>query len=194
MSKVMQVKNGFDDLLHALTNTHQSLQQQAARSVDVALVVRNWLFGWYIVEFEQGARERSGQYGKQLIPMLADELAARSVKGASATSLKQCRQFYLGWQKIGQTLSDQSLSDKTDILKDQFSLGWSHYVQLLNIHNDAERRFYEVEAKNNSWGVRELKRQISTSLFEWLGLSRVKPQITELAQYGHIISSAQTMY
>ncbi len=191
MSKVTQVKSGFDDLLHALTNTHQSLQQQAARSIDVALVVRNWLFGWYIVEFEQGTGERSGQYGKQLIPMLADALAARSVKGASATSLKQCRQFYLGWQKIGQTLSDQSFSDKTDILKDQFSLGWSHYVQLLNIDNDAERRFYEIEAKNSSWGVRELKRQIAASLFERLALSRDKAKIAELAQYGHIIASAQ---
>lgn len=181
----------FAGLLQVLTHTHRSLQQQAARSVDVALVVRNWLFGGYIVEFEQGAAGRSAQYGNKLIPMLAGELSARSIKGVSPTSLKQCRQFYLGWQKIGQTVSDQSFQDNMGKLRSYFSLGWSHYVQLLNIENESERQFYEIEAKQNSWGVRELKRQIASSLYERLALSRNKEQVTELAQHGQIISSPQ---
>jgi hypothetical protein len=32
------------------------INNMAARSVDISQVIRNWLFGWYIVEFEQGAR------------------------------------------------------------------------------------------------------------------------------------------
>ena len=44
----------FEQLLTLFQETHRELQQRAARSVDIALVVRNWLFGWYIVEFEKG--------------------------------------------------------------------------------------------------------------------------------------------
>ena len=50
---------GFDRLLEIFEQTQAAMQLQAARSVDIALVVRNWLFGWYIVEFENGGAERA---------------------------------------------------------------------------------------------------------------------------------------
>ena len=79
----------FEQLLTLFQKTHSELQQRAARSVDIALVVRNWLFGWYIVEFEQAGADRSERYGKQLINKLSEELKSRGIKGVSATSLKQ---------------------------------------------------------------------------------------------------------
>ncbi len=54
------------------------------------------------------------------------------------------------------------------LLLGHFSLGWSHYVTLMTLKNEAERRFYEIEASANSWGVRELQRQIASSLYERL--------------------------
>jgi hypothetical protein len=59
---------------------------------------------WYIVEFEQGGAERSELYGKGLINRLSKELKTLGLKGISSTNLKQCRTFYLAYQKIGQTL------------------------------------------------------------------------------------------
>ena len=50
-------------------------------------------------------------------------------------------------------------------------LSWSHYCELLYISDDDKRSFYEKEAINANWSVRELKRQIGTSLFERLLLS-----------------------
>jgi len=44
----------FEQVLTLFHENHRELQTRAARSVDIALVIRNWLFGWYIVEFEQG--------------------------------------------------------------------------------------------------------------------------------------------
>ncbi len=85
------------------------MQQRAARSVDTSLVIRNWLFGWYIVEFEQGGAERAELYGKSLINRLSRELKSLGLKGVSSTNIKQCRTFYLAYKKIGQTPSDQSL-------------------------------------------------------------------------------------
>jgi hypothetical protein len=99
----------YRQLLSLFKETHQELQHKAARSVDTALVIRNWLFGWYIVEFEQGgAAQRTELYGKKLINRLSQELKSVGLKGISATSLKQCRTFYLAYDKIGQTPSDQS--------------------------------------------------------------------------------------
>ena len=57
----------FDSLVHLLEQTHNELQKQAAKSIDISLVIRNWLFGWYIEEFEKGSTNRSGLYGKKLL-------------------------------------------------------------------------------------------------------------------------------
>ena len=92
----------YQQLLALFKETHQELQQRAARSVDTSLVIRNWLFGWYIVEFEQGGAERVELYGKSLINRLSNELKSFGLKGISPTSLKQCSTFYLAYQKIGQ--------------------------------------------------------------------------------------------
>jgi DUF1016 N-terminal domain len=91
----------YPQLLALFKETHLELQQRAARSVDTSLVIRNWLFGWYIVEFEQGGAERSELYGKGLINRLSKELKTLGLKGISSTNLKQCRMFYLAYQKIG---------------------------------------------------------------------------------------------
>ncbi|MFZ2868751.1 DUF1016 N-terminal domain-containing protein [Zavarzinia sp.] len=154
-------------LVQALSVTHLQLQAQAARSVDTALVVRNWLFGWHIVEFEQGAASRVQVYGKQLLVRLSDELVRRGLKGVSVTNLKQCRSFYQTYPEIGQTPSDQSaMPPNTQKLAEHLCLGWSHYVVLLSVSNAQARSFYEIEAQQGSWGVRELKRQIDSGLFE----------------------------
>ena len=75
----------------------------------------------------------------------------------------------------------------SSILINRFSLGWSHYVVLLTIDNLDERRFYEIEATSNSWSVRELERQISSSLYERLALSRDKKEIRRLSQNGQTV-------
>jgi uncharacterized protein DUF1016 len=97
----------FKNLVRLFERTQSELQQQAARSVDTSLVVRNWLFGWYISEFEQKGKERA-QYASKLIKRLAGSLKAKGLKGLSATNLKQFRSFYLCYKTIGQSLPDQS--------------------------------------------------------------------------------------
>jgi predicted nuclease of restriction endonuclease-like (RecB) superfamily/mono/diheme cytochrome c family protein len=102
-------------------------------------------------------------------------------------------------QEIGRTVSSQALKAmvvKPDILQalstelaSRFTLGWSHYVTLLTISNPDERRFYEIEARENSWGARELERQIASSLYERLALSRDKADIKALSQDGLVIEN-----
>ena len=71
-------------------------------------MIHNWLFGWYLLEFEQAGADRAELYGKNLINRLSVALRNLGLKGVSATNLKQCRNFYSAYREIGQTLSDQS--------------------------------------------------------------------------------------
>lgn len=212
----------FDGLVGLFAQTQTAMQTQAARSVDIALVVRNWLFGWYIVEFENGGAERAELYGKKLFKRLSKELNQSGLKGMSETNLRKFREFYQGYAEIQQTLSVTSLSsqkiqqtlpaqsfltalisetlsrksDESSFLPDdfwqtlsaKFSLSWSHYVVLLTIDSEDERRFYELEATQNAWGIREMKRQINSSLYERLALSRDKAGVKELAQKGQLVA------
>ena len=103
----------FEKLVSLFEQTQVAMQTQAARSVDTALVVRNWLFGWYIVEFENGGAERAELYGKALIKRLAEVLKKSGLKGISQTNLRKFREFYLGYSEIVQAVPSQnSRNDK----------------------------------------------------------------------------------
>lgn len=73
-------------------------------------------------------------------------------------------------------------------------MSWSHYCELLSISDTDKRSFYEKEAVNSGWSVRELKRQIDSSLFERLLLSRGdanKEQVLALALHGNEIAQPE---
>lgn len=142
---------------------------------------------------------------KQLIKKLSGMLSRELGKGFSKRSLELYRLFYLSYREIAQTSSAQSLelidgealpaplksqavSDElVRQLSGQFTLGWSHYVSLLTITNPEERRFYQIEAAENSWSVRELERQIDSSLYERLALGRDKDEVRRLSEKGLIV-------
>ncbi len=195
----------FEQLVELIERTHYELHSRAARSVDAALVIRNWLFGWYIVEYEQKGEDRA-EYGSRLLPRISQQLKQAGIKGASVTNLKNCRLFYERFQVIGQTVSDQSDSQPelprvqadriaisqtlSDQLQGRFCLGWSQYVFLMGIANMDERRFYEIEVQENRWSLRELKRQFDSSLYERLALSRDKKQVKKLSEKGQLVGKA----
>ena len=87
------------------------------------------------------------------------------------------------------TPADDGAIDPTYI-RDRFTLGWSHYVTLLTIENAEARRFYEIEATDNGWSVRELERQIASSRYERLALSRDKAAVRRLSHEGHVVEKA----
>ena len=98
-------------------------------------------------------------YGKQTLKQLSKEVTKEFGKGFSVSNLQIMRRFYQSYQ-IQQTVS--------------VKLSWSHYCELLTISDPDKRSFYEKEAINSGWSTRELKRQISTSLYERLLLSEGK--------------------
>jgi predicted nuclease of restriction endonuclease-like (RecB) superfamily len=196
----------YDKLIEILETIHSDMQLRAAKSIDIALVVRNWLFGFYLVEYEQNGEDRA-EYGKRLIDNISKELRYKGIKGVSPTNLRKFREFYFMHEQIRQTVSVESLVQPQRYLKTGtnfqiqqtvsvelaklFKLSWSHYVNLLTIDDIYERKFYEIESINNSWGVRELKRQIASSLYQRLSLSKNKAKIKQLSEQGQIIEKAE---
>jgi predicted nuclease of restriction endonuclease-like (RecB) superfamily len=179
----------FDQLVEILAQTHRSLQQQSTKAIDFSLVVRNWLFGYYIIEFEQKGEDRA-QYGTRQLTKLSERLRLAGVPSCSVSNLRNFRQFYQVYPAIHQTVSGELL-DRLPLmeLSQQFRLSWSHYQILMSLTNPDERSFYEIEATTNHWRVRELERQIASALFERLALSRDPDEIKRLASQGQIIEN-----
>ena len=220
----MRATFDFRTLVELCRVTHAETQMRATQSINRDLVVRNWLFGWYIVEFEQNGTDYA-TYGKQTLNRLSEELKGTLGRGFSVDNLEFMRRFYLGYSgKIGsqnsetplrifqaqnsETLSRNSTVDSNHLLSqeirqakeiqqtlsgellDRFPLAWSHYVTLLTIDDSDERSFYEIEANQNGWSVRELERQVASSLYQRLALSRDKDEIRRLAAKGQVIEKA----
>ena len=160
------------DLLH-------KARQNIISNVNSTMTKTYFLIGKRIVEEEQNGNKRA-EYGKNLIKMLSEKLTKEFGKGFSETNLEQMRKFFKVYG-IPQTLSEEF----------QFNLSWSHYLILMRIENINTRNFYEIEAFENNWSLRELKRQVNSSLYERLVLSKDKEKVKELAVKGQIIEKAQ---
>ena len=103
----------FGHLVELCRRTHEETQRSAARAADTYLVTRNWLFGWYIVEYEQRGVDRA-KYGSRLLVKVSRRLQEAGIKGCSTSRLKLCRQFHQQQKRIGQTLSDQLTPPASD--------------------------------------------------------------------------------
>jgi predicted nuclease of restriction endonuclease-like (RecB) superfamily len=153
-------------------------QRGAARSVNAIMVQTYFELGKRIVEHEQQGKEQS-DYGAYLIERLSNELTSEFGKGYSKRNLELIRKFYNTY-KIAKSPISQNMS-------------WTHYLQLMRISNEEERRFYELETEANNWSVRELTRQINSSLFERLSLSKDKAAIIKLAKKGQVLDTASDL-
>lgn len=160
-----------NSMMNEIREILQSARQRVAIQVNTELLSTYWNIGKIIVEHEQENQERA-DYGKQTLKQLSKELTKEFGKGFSVSNLQFMRRFYQCYQ-IQQTVS--------------VKLSWSHYCELLTVSDADKRSFYEKETVNSGWSVRELKRQISTSLYERLLLSEGKANketVLSLAEKG----------
>ena len=169
--QLMPTNQNISLVVHEIGDLLAAARSNVARQVNNELLSTYWNIGRIIAEYEQTVPERA-DYGKQTLKELSKALTAEFGKGFSRANLQNMRSFYLTYEKC------QTLSGK---------LSWSHYCELLSISDPDKRSFYEKEAVNSNWSVRELKRQIDSSLFERLLLSRGdanKEQVLALAENG----------
>jgi predicted nuclease of restriction endonuclease-like (RecB) superfamily len=196
----------FELLVDSIAHTHSHFQQQACKAINVSLTLRNWLIGYYIIEFEQNGEDRA-VYGTGLLNKLAIQL---NIKGLVSAELSRCRQFYRCYPQILGSLTQEFknlipssiLGSLTQELQEENiavpirgilttepenkfqlkgsvivnMLSFTHLVELIKIDNHLKRTYYELECIKGTWSVRELKRQINTLYYERSGMS-VKPEL-----------------
>lgn len=191
--------HSFNDLASIVQTTHDAAQSSAVKAINRMQTMRNWLIGYYIVEFEQHGKDRA-EYGTQLLKKLEERVDR---KGVNVTLLQMSRNFYKLYPQMVNlfvpnqnysTLSNNSGSsiqlksnssnNETNLIcatvshKFQTSpeliisrLSFSHLREIMTLDDPLARYFYEQECIKCTWSVRELRRQISTNLYVRAGIS-----------------------
>lgn len=167
-----EAEPAYKKLLGKISATYAIGQAKATQAVNVQLLETYWQIGQHIVEFEQGGNVRA-EYGKALISTLAKDLSVLHGKGFSRSNIVYMRLLYLRYP-ISQKPSHQ--------------LSWSHFVELLKIEDELERKFYENQSIAEKWSVPQLKRQKNTALFQRLALNKNKEDILRLSAQGQEIA------
>lgn len=168
-------------------------RKQVITTVNTTMVYTYYEIGRMIVEDEQQG-ERRAEYGKAVLKELSMRLTLKFGKGFSVENLDRMRYFYKIYStQISSTVLTKSLKRQDKVNELPFTLSWSHYLKLMRISNPEERRFYEIEATNNNWSLRELERQFDSSLYERLVLSHDKDSVKALSQKGHIVETPQDL-
>lgn len=190
-----------------------TLIEQSRRTVKTAvnttMVYTYYNVGQYIVEEEQQGEQRAA-YGKSVLKELSRRLTERFGEGWSVENLTLCRKFYLTYSvntvydktnskhrlRISETLDavaqievSTKVMHRVAFPENPFTLSWSHYLILMRIADPMARNFYEIECKQQDWSVRQLSRQVNSSLYERLALSRDKDKVMRLATEGQVMET-----
>ena len=180
------IVNSEEQLFDAITLLIDESRKQVAKAVNTAMVYTYYGVGQYIVELEQGGNERAA-YGKGVLKRLSTRLTEKYGKGWSVETLTKCRKFFMVYSISSpvETKSQEIVSGGNQIHK--FILPWTHYQIIMREENPQARSFYELEAYNQQWSKRQLQRQIASSLYERIALSRDKDEVIRLANEGQVI-------
>lgn len=168
-----------------------------AKQINFVQLMTFYAIGKWIVEVEQNGESRA-KYGKQIIKNLSEVMNMQFGQGFSVDTLENARKFYLTYQdRISETMFRKFAVEKSETVfrlfeeTPPFTLPWSHYLLLMRIKDENERKFYEIEAKQSGWSIRTLQRQYNSSLYERLALSREKNEVLRLASEGNIVTRPQ---
>lgn len=182
--------HSFNDLTSIIQTTHDAAQSSAVKAINRMQTMRNWLIGYYIVEYEQHGKDRA-EYGTQLLKKLEERV---NRKGMTTTLFKWARKFYRLYPQMTDNLPVricatmmhqlQSFENKEDAIgasmMHQFMtpgktiishLSFTHLREIMTMDDPLARYFYEQECIKCTWSVRELRRQISTNLYVRAGIS-----------------------
>lgn len=186
--------NSFEELSKCIVSTHNLIQSKALKAVNQMVTLRNWLIGYYIVEYEQNGSDRA-KYGDKLLKRLEEKI---KTKGLNLTLFKLSRNFYFLYPQFGSILNITQSNNNLSLISDdlekgatsshQFTtkaetlltkLSFSHIREIMTQDDPLARYFYETECIKGTWSVKELRRQIATNLYFRSGVSKNPKKLLE---------------
>ena len=140
----------FESLVGHINQVQDVLQAQAAHAVNLSLTARNWLVGYYIVEYEQNGEDRA-KYGDNLINRLAKSI---NKKGFSPRRLREYRQFYLVYPVLGVEVEKYIDNTSTKLLNSSASSIWRlSTAKLQSIDSQESGIWRSATAKLEGWAT-----------------------------------------
>ena len=138
----------FESLVGRINLVQDVLQAQAAHAVNLSLTARNWLVGYYIVEFEQHGEDRA-KYGEKLINRLAERI---NRKGFEPRRLREFRQFYLVYPILGIEVAQYLISNHSVLVESNATSIWRFSSAKLQIAVNQELIKWRMpSAKLEEW-------------------------------------------
>lgn len=153
-----------NDLVQDAYGIIDDAQQVAFRSVNITLVLRNWLLGKRITEEVLKGKDRA-EYGAEVVNKLSESLTLKYGKGFNKRTVYKFQQFYKYFPEIVRSATTQS--DEIGIVPSVTAqlLSWTHYEKLLQVYDKDARDWYAKEAITQMWSVRTLQRNIASQYY-----------------------------
>lgn len=164
-SNLIYVKTA--DLFADAQQIIEATKEYAYRSVNIAMLQRNWYLGKRISEEILNGEDRA-EYSAETIITLSKQLTDIYGKGFSKNNLYRNLQFYRLFPQIFPTVMG-----KSELLT------WSHYDILFTVSDDEARNWYAHEAFAESWSVRTLRRNIASQYYFRLLQSQNKQTVID---------------
>ncbi len=207
MSGLIDIDSKVTSLYEKVSILIERARQHVATTVNTTEVYTKYYIGQHIVEEQQQGESRA-KYGQQVLQSLSRRLTERFGKGWSVDTLEKCRMFYQVYRNSATALRKSEMPPaklcpitandeiSASVLRKsednvRFSLSWSHYLVLMRIEDPNARSFYEIECQQQDWSVRQLNRQVGSSLYERLALSRNKDAVMRLAREGQTVEKPE---
>lgn len=165
-SNITQIPERF---LNDIRSIIEHGRQTAYAAAGQAAIMTYWNVGQRIVEEEQNGKSRA-EYGKQIIPLLANQLTRDYGTGYGRRNLAYYRQFYLTFPQ-------------KEILHDFVqNLTWTHIRRILSVSNPDAQLWYLKAASGNMWSTTELDRNIATQYYERRLAAQLPANVVDLQQ------------
>jgi hypothetical protein len=176
----------YNSLLQAIEGVHYNSKAESAGAINRLHVLRNWLIGAYLVEYEQKGQDRA-DYGVGLLKKVATDLRKKNVSGCSKQMLERMRLLFRNYPQLSATISSAPLRKLPDFLQKNdlpkssspmrisaeaatpipqalpaqlvLRLSWTHLIEIIAIEDPWKRAFFENECLKGNWSVRQLQRQ-----------------------------------
>ena len=148
--KRLGVQMNFESLVGHINQVQDVLQAQAAHAVNLSLTARNWLVGYYIVEYEQHGEDRA-RYGDNLINRLAKDI---NRKGFEPRRLREYRQIYIVYPQLGTSIASYLQKNSKELpASGALSIWQTASAKLQTPENQVNEIWQSAIAKLEEWST-----------------------------------------
>lgn len=150
-------------LLDDLRALIRDARQRVALAANSALTMTYWRLGKRLLTEELA--DGRGEYGRQILASVSQELEAEFGRGFSYSSLTRMVRFA------------ELFPEEAIVVSLIQQLTWTHFLALLPVKDPLAREFYAETCRAERWSVRTLRDRVGGMLYERTALSRNSEEV-----------------